>query len=226
MDLAGWQLFIDASGFVKGVMIVLLFVSLISWAYIFSKWWYFRWIKKQIVRFEDLFWSGIDLNQLYQQHQERTQNLTGLNHVFYMGFKTFSHFSELGTHTPDQILSSTRRALDVAIMQESSSSDKYLSYFATVASVCPFIGLLGTVWGIMHSFVALGGMQQVSLAMVAPGIAEALVATAMGLIAAIPASIAYNFFAKTSDDIKQHYYTFNEELLNILQRQTVQRVSE
>lgn len=218
-DLSIWQLFFNASPFVKSVMLFLGVVSLFSWSFIFFKFWAARQHNDERKTFEQNFWSGVELNKLFEQQQNKQNKLFGLNAIFHAGFKNFTRLTHETDATFDEILQSAHRAMQVAVNEELAKSERFLSFFATVASVSPFIGLLGTVWGIMHAFIALGGMQQVTLNMVAPGIAEALVATAIGLMTAIPASIAYNAFAKSANACSHHYDTFKDEMLNVLQRQ-------
>ena len=176
--------------------------------------------KRALDNFEDRFWSGIDLSKLYRQAGSNPDPDSGLEQIFRAGFKEFSRLSQQSDMDADAILEGSRRAMRVALMRETDRIEQHLPFLASVGSTSPYIGLLGTVWGIMHSFRGLANATQATLATVAPGISEALIATAMGLFAAIPAVLAYNRLAARSDALLNRYETFLDEFSGILQRQT------
>ena len=218
-DLSIANLILGASPLVKFVMLVLLFASLASWALIFGK-------RRQMLRamrdskeFEDQFWSIEDLTTLFGHVSEEERELTGMKRIFFAGFGEFARLRKREGLDSADILDGTQRAMKVAVSRELEVLEANLPTLATVGSVSPYIGLFGTVWGIMNSFQALGNVHQATLAMVAPGISEALIATAMGLFAAIPAVIAYNRFSSDIDRIFGRYDIFQEEFLSILRRQ-------
>jgi len=218
-DLSIANLILGASPLVKFVMLVLLFASLASWALIFGK-------RRQMLRavkdskeFEDQFWSTEDLTTLFGRVSEDARELTGMKRIFFSGFGEFVRLRKRGGLDSTDILDGSQRAMKVAVSRELEALEASLPTLATVGSVSPYIGLFGTVWGIMNSFQALGNVHQATLAMVAPGISEALIATAMGLFAAIPAVIAYNRFSSDIDRILGRYDIFHEEFLSILRRQ-------
>ena len=171
--------------------------------------------------FESLFWSGGDLTQLYRQGNAKANRnkIEGVENIFRAGFKEFSRLRQQGGTEPDAIMEGTQRAMRVALAREEEKLEMNLPFLASVASVSPYIGLFGTVWGIMNSFRGLANVHQATLATVAPGISEALVATAMGLFAAIPAVLAYNRFAARAEALSNNYETFAEEFSAILHRQ-------
>ena len=214
------QLVLDASFIVQLVMIMLLVVSMLSWVIIFIKWAVIKRSKKDAKRFETRFWSGIELSELYKSVSARRDRLTGAESIFEAGFREFAQLrNRKGFDTMD-IVSGAHRAMRVATNRELEKLEHHLSFLATVGSTSPYVGLFGTVWGIMNSFLALGNVQSASIASVAPGIAEALIATAMGLFAAIPAVIAYNRYISDVERLTGHYDTFVDEFATILQRQT------
>ena len=203
-------------------MLLLIVVSIISWAIIYSK-------SRQISRatrtatdFENEFWSGADANQMYQQIRAKDDILTGMEHVFERGFSEFARLVKQTSDT-ETVVEGSYRAMKIALSRETDAVEQHLSFLATVGSTAPYIGLFGTVWGIMNSFTALANVQQATLAMVAPGIAEALIATAIGLFAAIPAVIAYNRLSNKSDRLLNRYDNFMEEFAAVLQRQVLRR---
>ncbi len=218
-ELSFFDLFLQASILVQAVMLTLLGMSITSWAMIFQRMKVLGNAEEQAKKFEDRFWSGIDLAKLYNEVAARTATQTGLEALFKSGFKEFSRLRNHHIGTPDVILEGTHRSMRVALSREIEVLENNLPFLATVGSISPYIGLFGTVWGIMNSFIALGQVQQATLAMVAPGIAEALIATAMGLFAAIPAVIAYNRFSHKVERLENSYGNFMEEFSNILQRQ-------
>jgi biopolymer transport protein TolQ len=167
--------------------------------------------------FERRFWEDDDLNQLYDKIHKQRFKATGLSGIFEAGFGEFMRLKERG-HPPEMVMAGTERAMRVALSREIDALETHLSFLATVGSTSPYIGLFGTVWGIMNSFRSLAGLQTATLAAVAPGIAEALIATAMGLFAAIPAVVAYNRFSYDVERLTNRYHTFMEELSTLLQR--------
>jgi TolQ protein len=218
-DISLLSLFIEASLLVQAVMLLLLIVSIISWGQIISKW---RLLKAAVMdadTFEKRFWSGIDLVELYKQVAKSHDHNTGMAALFESGFGEFARLRKQGGVEPMAVVEGSQRAMRVALSREIDRLEANLSFLATVGSTSPYIGLFGTVWGIMNSFRALGAVQQATLAMVAPGIAEALIATAMGLFAAIPAVIAYNRYANDVERLVNRYEAYTEEFSTLLQRQ-------
>lgn len=211
---------INASPIVKIVIALLLLASVLSWTIIFQRWVFFKSAQQSAKSFEDQFWAGGDLTKLYQAVEEMGGELHGLSHIFHAGFSEYTRLSKQPNAKPDSILEGTQRAMRVALAREYARLEQHLSFLATVGSTSPYVGLFGTVWGIMTSFRSLGLVQQATISMVAPGISEALIATAMGLFAAIPAVIAYNRFANDVEQLANHYDTFKEEFSSILHRQT------
>jgi biopolymer transport protein TolQ len=184
---------------------------------IFQKWVSLRRAQIEYEAFEDHFWSGIDLRQFYNE-LEGDEALNGIENIFVSGFKEFLRLSEQSEADPDAVMQGVQRAMRVALNREEARLETNLAFLATVGSTSPYVGLFGTVWGIMNSFRSLANMSQATLASVAPGISEALIATAMGLFAAIPAVIGYNRFSAKSDSITDLYQTFSDELITILHR--------
>jgi biopolymer transport protein TolQ len=219
-DLSFLDLVLEASVLVQLVMLILLFTSVASWAFIFERSRALNLAKSEMKKFEDKFWSGVDLNRLYQELSAR-QSVQGMASMFCAGFKEFMRLSK-GVATPaDAMMEGTSRAMRVSLSREIDYLESRLPFLATAGSISPYIGLFGTVWGIMTAFIALGEVQQATLAMVAPGIAEALIATAMGLFAAIPAVIAYNRFSHQVEKLENSYGNFMEEFSSILHRQAL-----
>lgn len=210
----------NASLVVKIVMLLLLLASMISWTIIFQRWFFFKKAHAAIKNFETRFWSGNDLGAFYKELHERHESLEGLEHIFYAGFREFSRLNQQASMKADAVMEGSQREMRVALAREIDKLEQHLSFLATVGSTSPYVGLFGTVWGIMNSFRSLGAVQQATIAMVAPGISEALIATAMGLFAAIPAVIAYNRYANEVERLANHYDTFKEEFSSILHRQT------
>lgn len=208
-----------ASLVVQLVMLVLLAASLISWTMIFRKWTTFKLAKRNASRFESRFWSGSNINQMFKELSQNEDNLSGMDSVFVAGFKEFARLEKQKNIQPMEILEGVQRAMRVALTREIEYLEMHLSFLATVGSISPYIGLFGTVWGIMNSFHSLSTVQQATIASVAPGIAEALIATAMGLFAAIPAVIAYNRYSHDAESLFTRYEIFMEEFASILQRQ-------
>ncbi|WP_086930024.1 protein TolQ [Agarilytica rhodophyticola] len=211
----------NASLLVQLVMMVLVLASMISWLMIVQKAIYQRNAHRHLRAFENTFWSGVDLTQLYRQGNAKSgkNSIEGIENIFRSGFKEFSSLRQQSGTEPDAIMEGTQRAMRVALSREQEKLESNLPFLASVASVSPYIGLFGTVWGIMNSFRGLANQTQATLATVAPGISEALVATAMGLFAAIPAVLAYNRFAAKAEFLTGNYETFAEEFSSILHRQ-------
>jgi biopolymer transport protein TolQ len=218
-DQTLWIYFANASVVVKIVMLLLLTASLMSWTMIFQRGLFLKNAKVEMVSFEDMFWSGMDLSKLYTELSTKGEAVQGLSSIFLAGFREFIRLRKQGGVAPSVILEGIQRAMRIARSREMDKLEQHLSFLATVGSTSPYVGLFGTVWGIMTSFHALGSAQQATIAMVAPGISEALIATAMGLFAAIPAVIAYNRFANEVERLLNQYDTFQEEFSNILYRQ-------
>ena len=218
-DLTIVSMIMSASVVVKVVMAMLVVASLLSWTYIFMKMFAIRRARRQADDFEREFWSGSDLVGLYQRAAGARHGAAGLERIFEAGFKEFLKLKGRPGSDLSALLDGTRRAMKATYQREMDVLESHLSFLATVGSVSPYIGLFGTVWGIMNAFRGLSNVAQATLAQVAPGIAEALVATAMGLFAAIPAVIAYNRFSHDIDRLASRYESFMEELQNILQRQ-------
>ena len=218
-DLSLLHLISGASIPVQGVMLLLVLLSLWSWWLIFYKGGTLKRAAKRNATFDDSFWQGSDLNQLYQRISEGRDKHGPQADVFAAGFREFIKQKRQASTSREAVVDGTRRALKAATQREMDALEHQLPGLATVASVSPYIGLLGTVWGIMNSFRGLASVGQATLAQVAPGIAEALIATAIGLFAAIPAVVAYNRFQAQLDRINTQLETFAEEFLNILQRQ-------
>ncbi len=218
-DLTVIAMIMNASVIVKAVMALLAFLSLLSWTYIFMKLFAIRRMRAQADAFEREFWGGTDLVGLYQRAASGRYATVGMERIFEAGFKEFLKLKGRPGTDLSVLLDGTRRAMKATYQREMDALESHLSFLGTVGSVSPYIGLFGTVWGIMNAFRGLSNVAQATLAHVAPGIAEALVATAMGLFAAIPAVIAYNRFTHDIDRLASRYESFMEELQNILQRQ-------
>ena len=217
--LALLSILTHASLVVQLVMLVLLAASLISWTMIFRKWTTFKLASRNASRFESRFWSGSNINQMFKELSQNEDSLSGMDSVFVAGFKEFARLEKQKNIQPMEILEGVQRAMRVALTREIEYLEMHLSFLATVGSISPYIGLFGTVWGIMNSFHSLSTVQQATIASVAPGIAEALIATAMGLFAAIPAVIAYNRYSHDAERLFTRYEIFMEEFASILQRQ-------
>jgi len=217
-DLSLLSLISDASLLVQFVMLILLVISVFSWTVVFKKRTELNEAKKDADAFEDKFWSGNELNKLYEDISARPHSSLGMEGIFEVGFKEFVRLKKTAPESPI-LLEGAQRVMRISLAREIDKLEESLSFLATAGSISPYIGLFGTVWGIMNSFMALGEVQQATLAMVAPGIAEALIATAMGLFAAIPAVVAYNRYSNQVERLINRYDTFLEEFSSILQRQ-------
>ncbi len=217
-SLSFWSLVSNAGIVVQLVMLILFLASCISWAMIVQRFMYFRKAKESMETFENEFWSGVDLSQLYRK-TTAISTMSGSEMIFRAGFKEYSNLKQQSSADADAVMEGCQRAMRVALSREEEKLDKHLPFLATVGSTSPYVGLFGTVWGIMNSFRSLANVQQATIATVAPGISEALIATAIGLFAAIPAVIAYNRFATRSDALLKAYQTFSDEFSSILHRQ-------
>ena len=220
-DLDIWTLIIHASFVVKVVMLLLLAVSFMSWMFIFQTWFSIRRAGRQSDKFEREFWSGNDLNALYQGAVNNRHSIGSLERVFEAGFREFAKLRGQRGTDPSDMVDGARRAMRATFQREMDFLERHLSFLASTGSVSPYVGLFGTVWGIMHAFRSLANVQQATLAQVAPGIAEALVATAIGLFAAIPAVVAYNRYSHDIERLANRFESFMEEFSNILHRQAV-----
>ena len=218
-DLSIIELVVNASLVVKLVMGLLAAVSFMSWYYIFRKWFALREAKVRTDKFERDFWSGGDLNGLFQSAVNDRHHAGALERIFEAGYREFTKLRGQKTLDPGTVIDGVRRAMRATYQREIDDLESHLAFLASVGSVSPYVGLFGTVWGIMHSFRGLASRSSATLAAVAPGIAEALVATAIGLFAAIPAVLAYNRYAHDVDRVAVRFESFMEEFSNILQRQ-------
>ena len=221
-DMSILSLIGNAGLVVQFVMAVLMLASVVSWVMIVQRFRLFSRARVAAARFEEKFWSGEDLSGLYQQCKANPNPDSGPEAIFRAGFQEFVRLSK-SSRDPDAVMEGTQRAMRVALQREQSRLNLSLPFLATVGSTSPYVGLFGTVWGIMNSFRALAHVSQATLAVVAPGIAEALVATAMGLFAAIPAVVAYNRFAAASDELVGECEMFAEEFSSVLHRQAHSR---
>lgn len=216
-----WSFIANAGAVVKIVMLLLLMASLWSWAIIFQRFFFLKDAGLAVKKFEKQFWSGSDLSQLYAELHIRQDELHGLEHIFYAGFSEYFRLKKQANIKAEAIIEGSQRAMKIALAREIALLEQNLSFLATVGSTSPYVGLFGTVWGIMTSFRALSAVQQATMAMVAPGISEALIATAMGLFAAIPAVIFYNRYASEVEKLANLYATFREEFSSILHHQVI-----
>lgn len=221
--LSIWSLVVEASFVVQMVMLILLLASVTSWVMIANRYLTYAEAKKQGAAFEDAFWSGGDLGRLYQQSQSDDGEHSSQQAVFMSGFREFvklrKQTGQQAGMDAEAVMEAVQRSMRVAFSREQERLEKHLSFLASVGSTSPYIGLFGTVIGIMNSFRSLAAQSQATLSLVAPGIAEALVATAIGLFAAIPAVLAYNRFAAESDTILKNCSTFADEFTSILHRE-------
>ena len=209
----------NASFLVQFVMLLLAVASVVSWVLIFQRWFALNHVQHEIDDFEDEFWSGVELSKLKQEvDSQEGAEPTGIESVFAAGFGEYQRLSAQSGADPDAVMQNVQRAMRVALNREEERLARHLPFLATVGSTRPYIGLFGTVWGIMNSFRSLANMTQATLAAVAPGISEALIATAMGLFAAIPAVIGYNRFAARVEVLMKRYEAFADELTSILHR--------
>ena len=223
-EISFFDLFLEASILVQFVMLTLLAFSVVCWAMIFQRRKILKTATQELKAFEDKFWSGADLSKLYSEISAK-ENIQGIESLFVSGFKEFARLRKSNINNSQSIVDGTHRAMRVAMSREVDDLEKHLPFMATVGSISPYIGLFGTVWGIMNSFIALGSVKQATLQMVAPGIAEALIATAMGLFAAIPAVMAFNRFSHLVEKLENGYGNFMDEFSSILQRQSASEQS-
>ena len=217
MDLSILELFLNASIVVKSVIVILILASIVSWMIIFERWIYIKKVNQEFFDFETRFWSDSGLEALLLTSQEGEHEPIGAEYIFQVGYLDYKRLIAEKID-PDTIMSSVQRNMQAALTKEQSLLEKHLPFLATVASVSPYIGLFGTVWGIMNSFRGLAGSSQATLSAVAPGISEALIATAIGLFAAIPALIAYNKYISDSDRLISSFEGFKEEFSSVLHR--------
>ena len=217
-QLSIWSLVVHASLVVQAVMAILVLASFISWVMIFQRFSVIRSARNALRQFEDRFWSGVDLGQLYREITESSSNTTGAENIFCAGIKEYTRMTQQKNYDPDAVMEAVQRSMRTALAREEEKLEQHLPFLATVGSTSPYIGLFGTVWGIMNSFRGLANVHQATLASVAPGISEALVATAIGLFAAIPAVIAYNRFSAKTEWLMNNYENFADEFSSILHR--------
>jgi biopolymer transport protein TolQ len=218
-ELSITHLIAQASFLVQLVMAILVLASVVSWAVIFSKRSLLSRTRQASEKFEERFWSGGNLADLYESvGRNKDKEGEGLVPIFSAGFEEYRRQQQGGRVDTDDAIAAVQRQMRVSQVREVEKLEGGLALLATIGSTSPYIGLFGTVWGIMNSFIAIGTVKQASLAMVAPGIAEALIATAFGLFAAIPAVIAYNFFTRSVASLETQYHTFSEEMIGIIER--------
>ncbi|MEJ2533928.1 MAG: protein TolQ [Gammaproteobacteria bacterium] len=218
-DLQVWELILNASWVVQFVMLVLLLASVASWMIIFRKRAMLNATEKAADRFEERFWSGTELTSLYREVKDSPDGDSSMGRLFKAGFSEFARLREQSRITPERMVEGAERSMRIALTRETDRLEHRLPFLATVGSTSPYIGLFGTVWGIMTSFHALANVNQATIAMVAPGISEALISTAMGLFAAIPAVIAYNKYSNQVERLELRLDNFKEEFSSILNRQ-------
>lgn len=221
-QLGPLQLIFGASFEVQIVIFILLAMSVISWCIIVQRWLVLATARKSVHNFEERFWSGIDLGLLYKegsQMQEEGVPMVGMENMFRVGFKEFMRLRQQGNVDREAVMEGAQRAMRVAYSREEEKLERHLAFLATVGSVSPYIGLFGTVIGIMNAFIGLASQTQATLQVVAPGIAEALIVTAIGLFAAIPAVVAYNRYLSVIESVTGSYITFTDEFSSILHRQ-------
>jgi biopolymer transport protein TolQ len=225
-DMSILELVRQASIMVQIVLALLLLASIASWAVIFRKHSELSGSREAADKFEESFWSGGDLTAMFRTIEQGRKQTLGMERIFEAGFREFARLRQQPGITSDQLLDGSRRSMRVALMKETDRLEKSLAMLATTGSISPYVGLFGTVWGIMAAFQGLGNVQQATIAMVAPHISEALVATAMGLFAAIPATIFYNRYAEQVSRLELRFDTFVEELSTILQRYATARPAQ
>ncbi len=213
-----FELVMNASPLVQFVMLLLATASVASWALIFQRWFALNHVQREIEDFEEEFWTGIELGELKAEIDGQEGDPTGIESVFLAGFGEYQRLGAQPGTDPDAVMQNVQRAMRVALNRQEEKLARHLPFLATVGSTSPYVGLFGTVWGIMNSFRSLANMTQATLAAVAPGISEALVATAMGLFAAIPAVIGYNRFAARVEILMKRTEAFADELTAILHR--------
>ncbi len=217
-DFSVFQLLLDATWVVQAVVLLLISVSVISWAAIFRKIFLLQRVRRETEAFEKTFWSGANLNDLYQVAVRNASDGSPTERIFASGMREFHKLRDRRITQPDALVEGAQRAMRASYQREVDALETNLSFLGSVGSVSPYVGLFGTVWGIMHAFTGLAALTQVTLATVAPGIAEALVATAISLFAAIPAVVAYNRFTHDIDRVANRMESFMDEFSNILHR--------
>lgn len=215
------DLFLKAGLLVKLVILILISFSVASWAIIIERTRILNAATRCCAAFEDKFWSGVELSRLYHESQARRNNLTGLEQIFYAGFKEFLNLNNINYHAPESVIRGTSRAMRLSVHREVETLENHIVFLGNIGSISPYIGLFGTVWGIIQAFIALGAAKQATLQMVAPGIADALIATAIGLFASIPTVMAYNILNQRVNKLEQNYINFMEEFIAILHRQAL-----
>lgn len=213
-----WSLVANASFLVQMVMLILVLASVVSWVMIFQRAKILKLAQQTLDEFEEQFWSGVDLRQLYVETKATLHANSGVENIFCAGLKEFTRLRQRTGADAEAVMDGVQRVMRVALAREEEKLELHLPFLATVGSISPYVGLFGTVWGIMNSFRGLANVQQATLATVAPGISEALVATAMGLFAAIPAVVAYNRYSARAEALSNRYETFAEEFSSILHR--------
>lgn len=216
--LSIWSLVVDASFIVQLIMLALMITSFVSWVMIFQRRSVIRAAQRSMRTFEERFWSGADLGQLYREVSQQPNENCGVENIFRAGLKEFTRLTQQGKADPDVVMNGIQRRMRVAMSREEEKLAKHLPFLATVGSTSPYMGLFGTVWGIMNTFRSLATVPHATISVVAPGIAEALITTAIGLFAAIPAVIAYNRYAAQSETLLSNYETFADEFSSILYR--------
>lgn len=216
-DMSFSHLILSASLLAQIVLVMLVAASILSFALIIAKRRVLKQVTESAERFEEQFWSGGNLADLHDQLR-RQEALEGVAAIFNAGYEEYTRQQTAGRLDPDDAIAAIQRQMRVAQVREVERIENGLAMLATIGSVSPYVGLFGTVWGIMNAFIGIGQMQNASLAVVAPGIAEALIATAMGLVAAIPAYIAYNFFTRSIERVENRFVTFTDEMVGIVER--------
>ena len=212
------SLFMQASIVVKIVILILISFSILSWAVIIQRSRVLTEAKKNALAFENKFWSGEDLHRLHEGLENRRDALNGSEQIFYAGFKEYMRLQQVNSDAPEATMKGSSRAMNLALNREVENLESYIPFLGTVGSISPYIGLFGTVWGIMHSFMGLSAVKQATLQSVAPGIAEALIATGIGLATAIPAVVAYNHYLTKIKKRELELSNFNSDFLNIVKR--------
>lgn len=213
-----WSLVVNASVVVQLVMVLLVLASVVSWVMILQRRTVLRRAYRTLKTFEEKFWSGVDLGELFREVNANPDPFSGPENIFRAGIKEFTRLRQQSDADPDAVMDGVQRSMRVALAREEERLETHLPFLATVGSTSPYIGLFGTVWGIMNSFRGLANVHQATLASVAPGISEALIATAIGLFAAIPAVIAYNRYSSRVESLMNSYETFAEEFSSVLHR--------
>ncbi len=216
--LSIWSLVLNASLVVQLVMLLLLLASFLSWVMIFQRNQVMRKARRSLRQFEDRFWSGVDLGELFREVSQAPNANSGAENIFRAGLQEYTRLTQKAGSDPEMVMNGVQRTMRVAMAREEERLERHLPFLATVGSTSPYVGLFGTVWGIMNAFRGLANVHQATLASVAPGISEALVATAIGLFAAIPAVIAFNRFSAQSEGLLNAYDTFADEFSSILYR--------